>query len=53
MSDADRLREKAARCRQMAETADERTAADLRMLAGDYEAEARALEPAPKPTMPE
>jgi hypothetical protein len=52
MSDAASLRDKAARCRQMAESADEGTAITLRMLADDYEAEARALEPEAKPPMP-
>jgi hypothetical protein len=52
MDDAASLRDKAARCRRLAETADERTAATLRMLADDYEAEARALEPEAKPPSP-
>jgi hypothetical protein len=53
MSDAASLRDKAARCRRMAETADERTAMTLRMLAADYEAEARQVESTPKPPMPQ
>ena len=52
MSDAASLRDKASRCRHMAETADQATAATLRMLADDYEAEANALEPEPKPPNP-
>jgi hypothetical protein len=52
MSDAASLRDKAARCRRLAETADERTATALRGLADEYDAEARALEPEAKPPMP-
>jgi hypothetical protein len=53
MSDALSLRDKAARCRRLAETADELTAETLRRLADDYEAEARAMEPEAKPPMPQ
>ena len=45
-------REKAAQFRQLAEDADEGTAASLIQLAEDYEAEARALEPDAEPPMP-
>lgn len=38
------LREEASRCRRLAKTADERTAANLRMLAENYEAEAERLQ---------
>ena len=53
MSDAASLRAKAAKCRQLAESADERTAATLALLADDYEAEARELEPEARPPMPD
>jgi len=44
MRDADHLRKQAKQCRQLAGGADERTAANLLMLADDYEAEADRLE---------
>ena len=49
MHTADQYREKAARFRELAEGADERTAATLLLLADDYEAEARRLEPDAEP----
>ena len=44
MPDAAQKRELAKYCRALAEAADDRTAANLRMLADDYEAEAADLE---------
>lgn len=48
MSDAPKLRRQARQCRELAEGADERTAANLLMLAAAYEAEADELGP-PEP----
>lgn len=50
MPDASELRHQARKCRQLAEGADERTAASLLMLADAYEAEADALDP-PEPPL--
>ena len=52
MQTAAYYREKAARFRELAKGADERTAASLIQLAEDYEAEARDLEPDAEPPIP-
>jgi hypothetical protein len=52
MYTADYYREQAARFRQLAEEADQLTAASLIRLAEDYEAEARHLEPDAEPPIP-
>ena len=52
MHSAAEYREKAARFRELAEGADEHTAASLILLADEYEAEARRLEPDAEPPMP-
>lgn len=44
MPDAAQKRALAEKCRELAKNADSRTAANLRMLADEYEAEARAPE---------
>ena len=44
MDEADRLRDFAKRCREQAETAHETTAATLRLLADEYEAQADEIE---------
>ena len=44
MPDATQKRELAKYCRALAEAADDRTAASLRMLADDYDAQAAELE---------
>ena len=51
MPEAARLRELALKCRSLAKEADDGTAANLVMLADDYEEQARLLEsdPAPRP----
>ena len=52
MHSANYYREQAARFRELARDADERTAASLISLAEDYEAEARHLEPDAEPSIP-
>lgn len=47
MPDAAERRQQAQKCRDLAEQADDRTAANLRMLADEYEREARLLESRP------
>jgi hypothetical protein len=50
MSEADRLRAKAAECRELAANALDSVAGHLLMLAAEYEAEAEKLEdPGPRP----
>jgi hypothetical protein len=51
MHTAAEYREKAARFRELAEGSDNQTAASLLMLAEEYEAEARRLEPDAEPPM--
>ena len=46
------FREKAARFRELARDADDRSAASLLQLAEDYEAEAQKLEPDAEPPIP-
>lgn len=52
MTDAAQKRELAKNCRALAEAADDRTAANLRMLADDYEEEAAELEAKQAPPAP-
>ena len=52
MHSADHFRREAARFRELAKDCDAGTAASLRALAEDYEAEAEAMEPRPSPTLP-
>lgn len=53
MSDAAYLRSQAAKCRQLANgVADSQTAANLLMLAEDYEQEGLKLEGGPDPDLP-
>lgn len=49
MTDAAHLREQAQQCRALATDADDGTAANLLMLAAEFEAEAERVEGAPKP----
>ncbi len=53
MAEPAQKRELARKCRALAEAADDRTAASLRMLADDYEAEAAALEARRTPPAPQ
>ncbi len=50
MTDAAHLREQAQQCRALAADADDGTAANLRMLAAEFEAEAERVEGAPRPS---
>lgn len=52
MADAAKLRSMAGKFRALAKDADERTAADLRMLADVYEDEARRVDPVLQPGAP-
>ena len=53
MDDSNKKRELAKQCRDLAEAADNGTAANLRMLATDYEAEADKIEADQPPLAPD